>query len=94
QPGLIGGGTNFFYAIVVNDGEYSLDDLVKHIEKFSALSEADIRGVIIALENVIKDALAAGKIVSLDKLCSLYATLSRGASETDKDFHSCLIKKV
>ncbi|MCK0206389.1 HU family DNA-binding protein, partial [Ornithobacterium rhinotracheale] len=57
QPGVKGGGTKKFYANVVNDGEYSIDDLVKQIEKFSALSEADIRGVIIALENVIQDAL-------------------------------------
>ncbi|MGV4459865.1 HU family DNA-binding protein, partial [Ornithobacterium rhinotracheale] len=47
--------TNQFYGNVVNDGEYSIDDLVTQIEKLSALSEADIRGVFIALENVIQD---------------------------------------
>ncbi|MCK0203534.1 HU family DNA-binding protein, partial [Ornithobacterium rhinotracheale] len=67
-----------YYAVVASDGEMDIDQLVKQIEKFSALSEADIRGVIIALENVIQDALAAGKIVRLDKLGSLYATLSSG----------------
>ena len=38
-----------WYASIYNDGEISVDDLVKQIEKFSALSEADIKGVIIAL---------------------------------------------
>ncbi|WP_406649381.1 HU family DNA-binding protein [Ornithobacterium rhinotracheale] len=83
-----------YYAVVASDGEMDIAQLVKQIEKFSALSEADIRGVIIALENVIQDALAAGKIVRLDKLGLLYATLSSGAADTEKDFHSGLIKKV
>ncbi|MHC9159026.1 HU family DNA-binding protein, partial [Ornithobacterium rhinotracheale] len=83
-----------YYAAPANSGELGIDDLVKQIEKFSALSEADIRGVIIALENVIQDALADSKIIRLDKLGSLYATLSSGAADTEKDFHSGLIKKV
>ncbi|MGV4470833.1 HU family DNA-binding protein, partial [Ornithobacterium rhinotracheale] len=94
QPGVKVVGTKMFSSTVVNDVEYSIYDLVKQIEKFSALSEADIRGFIIALENVIQDSLAAGKIIRLDKLGSLYATLSSGAADTEKDFHSGLIKKV
>jgi len=76
QPGVIGGGEKKWYASIVNDGEMTVDDLVKSIEKFSALSEADIKGVIIALENVIQDALASSKIVRLEKLGTLYPSLS------------------
>lgn len=50
EPGVAGGGVKKWYASIANDGELSIDDLVKQIEKFSALSEADIRGVIIALK--------------------------------------------
>ena len=49
QPGVAGGGTKKWYATIVTDGELTVDDLTNKIEKFSALSEADIRGVIIAL---------------------------------------------
>lgn len=56
EPGVVGGGTKKWYAVINNDGELTVDDLVKQIEKFSALSEADIRGVIIALENVMQEA--------------------------------------
>lgn len=64
QPGVAGGGIKKWYADVANNGgELGVDDLVKRIEKFSALSEADIKGVIIALENVVHEALADGKIV-------------------------------
>ncbi|WP_406632023.1 HU family DNA-binding protein [Ornithobacterium rhinotracheale] len=94
QPGVKGGGTKKWYAQVSTAGEMSVDDLVKQIEKFSALSEADIRGVIIALENVIQEALADGRIVRLEKLGSLYPTLSSGSADKEKDFHAELIKKV
>ena len=76
----------------VTGGELSIDQLVEEIEKFSALSEADIRGVIIALENVIQKQLANGKIIRLDKLGSFYPSLSSGPSVTENEFHAGLIK--
>ena len=93
EPGVVGGGTKKFYAKMVLDGEMTIDDIVKVIEKFSALSEADIRGVIIAVENVIQDALAAGKIVRLEKLGSFNASLSsRGEDSADKVGKESIIK--
>jgi hypothetical protein len=49
QPGVAGGGTKKIYATIVIDGEATIDDPVQEIEKFSSLSEPDIRVVIIAL---------------------------------------------
>lgn len=86
QPGVAGGGTKKWYANVYNNGEMTIDDLVKKIEKFSALSEADIRGVIIALENVIQEELVNGKIIRLDKLGSFYPSLSSEGVEKEEDF--------
>jgi predicted histone-like DNA-binding protein len=76
QPGVAGGGIKKWYASAKMDGELTIDELTKEIEKFSALSEADIRGVIIALENVIVNELGNGKIIRLDKLGSFYPSLS------------------
>jgi predicted histone-like DNA-binding protein len=76
QPGVAGGGVKKFYASTALDGEATIDELVQDIEKFSALSEADIRGVIIALENVIQNKLAQSRIVRLEKIGSLYPSLS------------------
>ena len=92
QPGVVGGGAKKWYAVVKNDGELSIDDLVKQIEKFSALSEADIRGVIIALENVIQNELTNGKIIRLDKLGSFYPSLSSDSAATEQGFNVNLIK--
>ena len=94
QPGVTGGGIKKWYAVVSNDGELTIDDLTKQIEKFSALSEADIRGVIIALENVIQDNLTNGKIIRLDKLGSFYPSLSSNGAATAAEFDSSLIKSA
>ena len=94
QPGVAGGGTKKWYASIVTDGELDIDDIVKQIEKFSSLSEADIRGVVIAVENFIQEALADSKIVRLDKLGTFYPTLSSGGAATEKDFNQSLIKSA
>lgn len=94
QPGVKGGGKKKWYASIINDGEVGIDDLVKQIEKFSTLSEADIRAVIFALENAMQDALANSKIVRLDKIGSLYPTLSSNSAETEREFNANNIKSV
>jgi predicted histone-like DNA-binding protein len=94
QPGVAGGGVKKLYAAVVTTGETTIDELTKDIEKFSALSEADIRGVIIALENVIQNKLAEGKIVRLEKLGSLYPALSSKGVETEAQVTQAIIKSL
>ena len=88
EPGVRGGGTKKWYATMATDGELTIDDLTKSIERFSALSEADLRGVIIALENVIQDALANSKIVRLEKLGSLYPGISSSGTDKKEDFNA------
>lgn len=94
EPGVKGGGNRKYYATIVNDGEVTIDDLVKDIEKFSALSEPDIRGVIIALENVVQDSLANSKIVRLEKLGTLYPSLSSEGRDKEEEVDANCIKKV
>ena len=94
QPGVAGGGQKKWYAAVAADGELTIDDLVKQIEKFSALSEADIRGVISALENVIVDQIVNGKIIRLDKLGSFYPNLSSEGVDKEEDFSTAKIRNA
>ncbi len=94
EPGVVGGGTKKWYASLVTDGEITIDELSKQIEKFSALSEADIRGVIIALENVIQDNLINSKIVRMDKLGSFYPGLSSKGAATKEEFNTSFIKEA
>lgn len=92
EPGVAGGGTKKWYAVIRNDGEVTIDDLVGEIEKFSSLSESDIRAVIIALENVIQKKLTDGKIIRLDKLGSFYPSLSSSGADSEEKFNVSLIK--
>ena len=71
QPGVSGGGNKKWYATISTDGETSVDELVAQIEKFSSLSEADIRGLNIAIEKPKNQELSKGKILILEKLGSL-----------------------
>jgi predicted histone-like DNA-binding protein len=94
QPGVAGGGEKKNYASIALDGEVGIDELTKEIEKFSALSEPDIRGVIIALENVIQSKLAESRIVRLEKLGSLYPAVSSAGKETAEEVNEHVIKSV
>src|SRR5690606_41662880 len=66
----------------------TISDMLKSMETFSALSEADIRGVSIALENVMQDALANGKNVRVDKIGSLYPSLASEGTATPEEFNA------
>ncbi|MBM3436375.1 MAG: DNA-binding protein [Bacteroidetes bacterium] len=94
KPGVTGGGEKKKYPHIQYAGEVSADDMVKEIEKFSALSEADIKGVIIALENVIQNKLAASMIVRMDRLGYLYPTISGKGSELVGSVKSSQITRV
>ena len=94
QPGVVGGGTKKFYASIVIDGEATVDEIVRDIEKFSSLSEPDIRGVILALENVIQTKLSDGKIVRLEKLGSFYPSISSKGENSQAEVTSDSVKEV
>ena len=83
-----------WYAQIVTDGEITVDELVKEIEKFSALSEPDIRDVIIGLENVVQNKLAEGKIIRFDRLGTLYPSLSSTPSDTEEEVSAANIETL
>ena len=94
EPGVAGGGTKKWYAQASLDEELSIDDLVRKIEKFSSFSEADIRGIIIATENVIKEEIANGKVIRMDVLGSFYPSLSSEGVLEEEEFTPANIKNV
>ena len=75
-------------------GEKALDGLTRDIEKISTVSEADIRAVLYALVDVMKDALADGQIVRIGELGSLRVSFSSEGKATEKEVTAASIKQA
>lgn len=58
------------------------------------MSEPDIYGVIVALENVIQNKLAESKIIRLEKPGTFYPTLSSEGKIKPEDISSSSIKSA
>jgi predicted histone-like DNA-binding protein len=92
QPGVAGGGEKKFYASTVANGEMTLNKLTNSIEKISTVSGADIRAVVYAMVDVMKDALADGQIVRLGDLGSLRISISSQPEDTAEAVNANSIK--
>jgi predicted histone-like DNA-binding protein len=88
EPGVTGGGVKKFYASAFMNGEETIESLTKNIEKVCTVHGADIRAVLYALVDVIKEDLSAGRIVRLGDLGSLRVGLSSVGKETAEDLTS------
>ena len=92
QPGVAGGGQKKYYASAQLSGELTLAGLTKRIEKISTVSGADIRAVVYAVVDVIKDSLAEGQIVRLGELGSFRVSLGSEGKDAEKDVNSGSVK--
>lgn len=92
QPGVAGGGQNKFYASAVPDGELSLDDITREIEKRCTVNGEDIRAVLYSMVDVAADALADGTILRLCDLDSLRMSLSSEGRDKDEEVNASAIR--
>jgi len=91
QPGVVGGGQKKYYASAQSSGELTLAGLTKRIEKISTVSGADIRAVVYAMVDVMKDSLSEGQIVRLGELGSLRVSIGSEGKDTEKEVNSASI---
>jgi predicted histone-like DNA-binding protein len=92
EPGVKGGGNGKYYATPVVQGERSLEQITKSIEKISTVSGADIRAVLYAMVDVITDDLANGLIVRIGDLGSLRLSLSSEGFANEADVTAKAVK--
>jgi len=92
QPGVAGGGEKKYYASPVLDGEMTMPEMVKAIEKICTVSGADILAVLYALVDVSIDNLSNGTIVRLGELGSLRPSLSSEGKATEAEVSASVIK--
>lgn len=94
EPGVVGGGVKKYYAANQSRGELTLTGLTKSIEKMCTVNGADIRAVLYAMVDVMKDELANGQIVRLGELGSLRVNISSEGKDKEEDVKASAIRSA
>ena len=83
-----------YYGQVQASGDISIREMAERIQSNCTVTKADVYAVLVALEDVIIDALKSGEIVRLGDLGSFQIGISSKGAETEKDYSDSLIKKA
>ena len=83
-----------FYAQAQARGDVSLREMAERIQSTCTVHKSDVYAVLVALEDVIAEALQNGEIVRLGDLCTLQVSLSGKGAVTEEDYDVSLIKKA
>lgn len=83
-----------YYAKAQSSGIVDIDTLAEDIAYATSLTDGDVLNVIRALVKQINRHLANGKIVRLEHLGSLQVQIGSKGSESEKDFHDGMIRRV
>ena len=83
-----------FYGHVQASGDINLREMSERIQQTCTVHKSDVYAVLVALEDVITDALKGGEIVRLGDLGSLQIGISSKGAVTEEDYDVSLIKKA
>ena len=83
-----------FYAQAQARGDVSIRELAERIQATCTVHKTDVYAVLVALEDVVKEAIQNGEIVRLGELCTLQVSLSGKGTLTEKEYDDSLIKKA
>ena len=82
-----------YYAQAQARGDVNIREMAERIQSTCTVHKSDVYAVLIALEDVIAEALQNGEIVRLGELCTLQVSLSGKGAVTEEDYTTDLIKK-
>ena len=82
-----------FYAQAQARGDVSIREMAERIQSTCTVHKSDVYAVLVALEDVIAEALQNGEIVRLGDLCTLQVSLSGKGAMTEDEYTTDLIKK-
>ena len=82
-----------YYAQAQARGDVNIREMATRIQGSCTVTKADVYAVLVALEDVIAEALQNGEIVRLGDLCTLQVSLSGKGALTEEDYNTSLIKK-
>ena len=83
-----------FYAHVQASGEASIREMAERIQQTCTVHKSDVFAVLVALEDVITDALKGCEIVRLGDLDSFQIGISSKGALTEDDYEESMIKKA
>ena len=83
-----------YYAQAQARGDVNVREMPERIQSTCTVTKADVYAVLVALEDVIVDALQNGEIVRLGELCTLQVRLSGKGALSEEDYEASLIKRA
>ena len=83
-----------FYAQAQARGDVNVREMAERIQASCTVHKTDVDAVLVALEDVVKEAIQNGEIVRLGELCTLQVSLSGKGTLTEKEYDDSLIKKA
>ena len=83
-----------FYAQAQARGDVNIREMASRIQGTCTVTKADVYAVLVALEDVIVEALQNGEIVRLGELGTVQVGLSGKGAVTSEDYDTSLIRKA
>ena len=83
-----------YYGHVQASGDINLREMSERIQQTCTVHKSDVYAVLVALEDVITDALRGGEIVRLGDLGTFQIGISSKGAVTEEDYDESLIKKA
>ena len=83
-----------YYGHVQARGDVSLREMSERIQATCTVTKADVYAVLVALEDVITEALRGGEIVRMGDLGTFQIGISSKGALTEEDYDTSLIKKA
>ena len=83
-----------YYAQAQARGDVNIREMAERIQATCTVHKTDVYAVLVALEDVVKEAIQNGEIVRLGELCTLQVSLSGKGTLTEEEYDDSLIKKA
>ncbi|MBR5540963.1 MAG: HU family DNA-binding protein [Bacteroides sp.] len=83
-----------YYAQAQARGDVNIREMAERIQSTCTVHKSDVYAVLVALEDVVSEAIQNGEIVRLGELCTLQVGLNGKGALTEEEFNENLIKKA
>ncbi len=83
-----------FYAQAQARGDGNIREMAERIQSSCTVHKSDVYAVLVALEDVVSEAIQNGEIVRLGELCTLQVSLNGKGAISEEEYTESLIKRA